>query len=190
MGRRKAKPKTELADATIERLLRAAEEAGSKVDAWDYVNPARIDSHNSIGLVRRFKASHLDRLYRRDDPRSALTFRQWYAGDWYRSIHARAGFSLTIIASYGDRVSGSEPSYGMPRTERQADARKQWREARRAFRSGWAYLMDAFLLHDFIPGYASSRAGKRGRERFVMEIGSELDSLADYLKLAREPKAA
>lgn len=193
MGR-KTRPKShvqQVIDATEQRLQRAIDESGSSGDAWDYIDPSRIDSHNAIGLVRRFKASHLDRLYRKDRPEtSALTFRQHYAGDWYRNVHARAGYSMTVIASYGERVSGVEPAYGLPRTMRQADARKMWREARTAFPSHMADLMDRFLLHDFIPGFAGTRASQRGRTAFIREISYSLDCLADYLKLAREPRAA
>lgn len=178
-------------DATPERLDRAVDEAGAARDAWEWTDPSRIDSRNEIRLNRRFKASHLDRLYSKDDAkRSRLTFRQWYAGDWYRNTHSQAGFSMSVIASYGERVSGTEPAYGMPRTVRQADARQLWREARLQFPSHMRAFMDGLLLHDFIPGYASTRAGRRGREAILREICYSLDCLADFLKLAREPKAA
>lgn len=178
-------------DATAQRLDRATEESGTARDAWEWVDPSRIDSNQPIGLVRRFKATHLDRLYNRDDAsRSRLTFRQYYAGDWYRNTHARAGYSLAVIASYGERTSGGEPSYGMPRTMRQADARQLWREAREQFPSHMAGFMDMLLLHDEIPGYAGTRAGRKGREAILREVANALDCLADWLKLAREPKAA
>lgn len=190
MGRAKRAKPTVHIDATEERLARAREEAGNE-PAWDYVDPSRIDSHKTIGLVRRFKASHLDRLYNRDNAsRSQLTFRQYYAGDWYRNTHARAGYSMAVIASYGERTSGGEPSYGMPRTMRQADARNLWRQARNQFPSHMQGFMDMLLLHDEIPGYASTRAGSKGREAILREIRGALDDLADWLKLAREPKAA
>lgn len=190
MGR-KRKPKIEMLDATPERLERAIEESDGS-QAWDYVDPSRIDSHKTIGLVRRFRAAHLDRWYIRDSSKSQLTFRQWYAGDWYRNTHARAGFGLSVVAAYGERVSGSEPAYGMPRTMRQADARKLWREARATFPSHMAAFMDGLLLHDFIPGYASTRAGRKGREAILNEIRASLDCLADWLKIApnRELDAA
>ena len=191
MGR-KRKVSTEIVyTGTPERLERAVEEAGQSRDAWEDIDPSRIDSRNEIRLVRRFKATHLDRFYSKDDPkRSKLTFRQYYAGDWYRNTHARAGYSFSCIASYGERVSGSEPSYGLARTERQADARKLWREAKEQFPSHMRGFMDMLLLHDEIPGYAGTRAGRRGREAILREICFALDELADWLKLAREPKAA
>lgn len=173
-------------DATDERIKRAIEQSGSRADAYEYVDPSRIDSHKSIGLVRRFKTARLDRWYRHDDPeRSQLTFRQFYAGDWYRSTHARAGYSLSIVASYGERVSGSEPAYGLARTERQADARALWRQARMQFPSHMRDFMDRLLLHDFMPDYATTRAGRKGREAIMVEIAKSLDDLADWLKLAK-----
>lgn len=177
-------------DATDERLSRAVEESGTVRDAWEWADPSRIDSQMPIVLVRRFKASHLDRFYRRDDPRSALSWRQWYAGDWYRNTHARAAFLFSVIASYGERVSGSEPSYGMPRTERQAHARKLWRDARQQFPPHMAGFMDMLLLHDQMPAYASSRAGQKGRLRILQEIAFSLDRLADWLSLGTEQSAA
>lgn len=183
--------RTKQVDATAQRLDRAVEESGAARDAWEWVDPSRIDSHQPIASVRRFKATHLDRLYNRDDAeRSQLTFRQWYAGDWYRNTHARAGFSFSVIASYGERVSGTEPAYGMPRTERQADARKLWREAQAEFPRHMRDFMDRFLLHDFIPAYASTRAGRRGKEAIIREIAYALDCLADFLKIGSEQKAA
>ena len=190
MGRKKRPVVHQILDATEERLQRAVDESAGE-QPWDYVDPSRIDSHKSIGLVRRFKAAQLDRWYNRDNAdKSKLSFRQWYAGDWYRNTHARAGFSMAVIASYGERTSCGEPSYGLPRTMRQADARKLWRDARAQFPAHMAMFMDGFLIHDFIPGYASTRAGRKGREAILREICVSLDCLADWLKLAREARAA
>lgn len=173
-------------DATDQRLNRAIEESGNSGDAWEYINPAKIDSNQPIGLVRRFRASHLDRLYRRDDSRrSVLTWRQYYAGDWYRNTYHRAGITLSVVASYGERVSGGEPAYGLPRTVRQADARRLWREARQKFPRQMVGFMDRLLIHDELPRY-----GGASRMRALKEVADALDCLADWLKLAREPNAA
>jgi hypothetical protein len=165
-------------DATPERLKQAANEGS---DPWEFVDPSRIDSVQPIGLVRRFRATHLDRWYKRDKPdKSLLTFRQWYAGDWYRSTHARAGFNMSVIASYGERTSQGEPSYGLARTEAQAQARDLWREGRKQFPKQIVGFMDRLLIHDDLPSYG-------GKQRFlkVRAIGSALDDLADWLRLAR-----
>lgn len=170
-------------DANKWRIDRAVEEAGSHEAACDWVDPSRIDSNKPMnGLVRRFRSSHLDRMYRRDKPeKSLLTFRQFYAGDWYRSQYRRAGITgPSVISSYGERTSGGEPSYGLPRTAQQLDARALWREARNQFPRSIVGFMDRLLIHDELPRYAG-----RARMRAVDEIGFALDCLADWLKLAK-----
>jgi len=180
-NKKKRQVQIEHLDATPERLRQAVNDAGTEGGAWDYVDPSRLDSHKPIALVRRFRAAHLDRFYRRDDSRSLLTFRQWYAGDWYRSEHSRAGFGTSVISSYGERTSGGECAYGMPRTQRQADARLRWREARQQFSRQMVGFMDRFLIHDELPRYG----GGKDRAKSTVAISAELDALADWLKLAR-----
>lgn len=177
--RRNRKPLLEAAfDATPERLKQAANEGQ---DPWEFVDPSRIDSIQPIGLVRRFRATHLDRWYKRDKPeKSILTFRQWYAGDWYRSTHARAGFNMSVIASYGERTSCGEPSYGLARTEAQAQARDLWREARSQFPKAVQGFMDRLLIHDALPSYGGTQ-----RMKAIRDVGEALDYLADWLKIAR-----
>lgn len=159
-------------DATPERL--------AKGDASEFVNPAKIDSSEQpIGLTRRFRSSHLDRLYNRDNPkRSRLTYRQWQAGDWYRQQHARCSFSLSVVAAYGERTSAGEISYGLPRTESQLRARSLWMAARREFPPHMVGFMDRLLIHDELPRYGGSRA-----MRAVAQIADALDQLADWLNL-------
>jgi hypothetical protein len=178
-GRDKKKPIiVEQLDATPERLRQAANEGA---DPWEFVDPARIDSIQPIGLVRRFRATHLDRWYKRDKPdKSILTFRQWYAGDWYRSTHARAGYSMSVIASYGERTSAGEPSYGLARTEAQAQARDLWRDGRNQFPTQMRGFMDRLLIHDDLPRYGGTQ-----RMKNIREVAYALDCLADWLKLAR-----
>jgi hypothetical protein len=178
-GRDKKKPiLKDVLDATAERLRQAANEGS---DPWEFVDPSRIDSIQPIGLVRRFRATHLDRWYKRDKPdKSVLTFRQWYAGDWYRSTHARAGFNMSVIASYGERTSQGEPNYGLARTEAQAQARDLWREGRKQFPKHLMGFMDRLLIHDDLPRYGGTQ-----RMKNIRDIGYALDCLADWLKLAR-----
>lgn len=179
MGRGKRKPVLqEAVDATSERLRHAANEG---TDPWEFVDPSRIDSVQPIGLVRRFRATHLDRWYKRDKPeKSILTFRQWYAGDWYRSTHARAGFNMSVIASYGERTSQGEPSYGLARTEAQAQQRDLWREGRQQFPMAMRGFMDRLLIHDDLPRYGGTQ-----RMKNIRDVGIALDCLADWLKIAR-----
>ncbi|ODU22765.1 MAG: hypothetical protein ABS87_00945 [Sphingomonas sp. SCN 67-18] len=91
-------------DATPERL--------AKGDASEFINPAKIDSgEQPIGRARRFRSSHLDRLY----ANRRLTWTQWHAGDWYRNQHARCHFALSVVASYGEQTSASgDRSHGAP----------------------------------------------------------------------------
>lgn len=181
MGRGKKKPiLQEAIDATPERLRHAANESS---DAWEYVDPSRIDSVQPIGLVRRFRATHLDRWYKRDRAdKSLLSFRQYYAGDWYRSQYQRAAMrGPSVVASYGERTSGGEPSYGLPRTVGQLAARKLWREAREQFPKSIVGFMDRLLLHDELPKYAG-----RAYYRRIDEVAKALDVLADWLKLPRK----
>ena len=169
--------KPAIVDATAERL--------AKGDSFEFVDPSRMDSaKHEIGLVRRFRSAHLDRLYRKDQPeKSKFTDRQFAAGDWYRSTHARCNFALSVVASYGERTSASEPSYGLPRTEAQLHARRQWMMARTKFPLGMVGFMDRFLIHDDLPRYGGSNAARR-----VKEIAEALDRLADWLRLPEPGK--
>lgn len=152
-------------DATPERL--------TKGDDSDFVNPAEIDSFEQpIGRVRRFKASHLDRLY----SRQKLTWAQWYAGDWYRQQHYRARYSLSVVSSYGERTTGGDISYGLPRSEAQLRARKLIKDARDRFPIHMRSLMDKLLIHDDLPIYS-----RRISLRTINEIQSSLDRLAGWL---------
>lgn len=167
-GRNKRKPvvRVEHVDATPERI---------RMDESEFVNPAEIDSsEQGITLTRRFRASHLDRLYRNDK----LTWAQWYAGDWFRNTHHNARFGLSVISSYGERTSASEPSYGLPRTERQLRARQMVMEARKQFPQHMLGFMERLLIHDDLPRY-----GGRASMRNIAQISGALNSLATWLKI-------
>ena len=152
-------------DATPERL--------TKGDDSDFVNPAEIDSFEQpIGRVRRFKASHLDRLY----SRQKLTWAQWYAGDWYRKQHYRAYSPVRVVSSYGERTTGGDISYGLPRSEAQLRARKLVKDARDRFPIQRQSFMDKFLIHDDLPIYS-----RRVSLRTINEIQASLDRLAGWL---------
>lgn len=170
-GRAKKKPivRVEHIDATPERI---------RMDESEWVNPAEIDSgEQGITLTRRFRASHLDRLYRKEDPKSPLTWEQWNAGNWYRNTHARCGFSLSVVAAYGERTSASERSFGLARTEQQLHARLLWRAARNQWPQGMLGFMDRFLLHDALPRYAGSAHVKS-----IRQIADALEHLAGWMR--------
>lgn len=157
-------------DATPERL--------GKGDEFEFINPAKIDSREQpIGLVRRFRASHLDRLH----SNGRLSWVQWYAGDWYRNQHARCSFALSVVASYGEQTSASEPSYGLPRTEAQVRARRIFKRARDSFPRQMLGFMDRFLLYDDLPRY-----GGRASMRNISQIAGALDCLSVWLCLYTE----
>lgn len=154
-------------DATPERL--------AKGDHSEMVNPAEIDSgEQPIALTRRFSVSHLDRLYRNEK----LSWVQWYAGDWYRNQHHRARFGIQVVASYGERTSVGENSYGLPRTEAQLRARRAVMDARAQWPNGMQGFMDRLLIHDELPKY-----GGRAAMRNMAEIRNALDILAIFLRL-------
>lgn len=161
-------------DATPERL--------KKGDIAEAVNPALSDSgKHSNTLVRRFRSTHLDRLYKKDNPsKSRFTDRQYAAGDWYRNTHARCSFALSVVASYGERTSAGEPSYGLPRSEAQLRARKLWMAGRKQLPVNMVGFMDRFLVYDELPRY-----GGRAAMRNLEQIGYSLDLLADWLKFPR-----
>ena len=154
-------------DATPERL--------AKGDEFEFIDPATIDSgEQPIGRVRRFRASHLDRL----NNHGKLTGTQYDAGDWYRNMHTRSRFALSCVGSYGERSSASEPSYGLPRTEAQARARQLFRRAREQFPAVNASLMDRLLIDNELPLF-----GGRVPLSIMTRIRHSLNALAAWLLL-------
>lgn len=145
-------------DATPERL---AKEEGHAIEE------VRGES-NRISKARRFARSHLDRLG------SAFTDRQYQAGDWYRETHARCRYALCVTAAYGERVGGGDPTSGLPRTEAQADARRQIARARHAWPAQMRVMIDRFLIDDEMPLLRG-----RARGRYVAHLAQMLDVLAD-----------
>lgn len=170
---RKGKKKAAVAfvphvDATPERL--------SKGDHSEYVNPAEIDpNEQAIGRVRRFRASTLDRLYHN----GKLSWPQFYAGDQYRNAYHRAGMTPSVVASYGERTTMGECSYGLARTESQVNARTFLRQCREQIPFEMRGFMDRLLIHDDLPRY-----GGRKAMRSMAQIRQTLDTLAFYLRLS------
>ena len=154
-------------DATPERL--------AKGDHNEFINPAEIDdTEQASTLTRRFRSSTLDRLHHN----GKLTWVQWYAGDQYRNAYRRAAVELSVVASYGERTSAGEVSYGLPRTESQVRARQFWRAAREQLPFEMRGFMDRFLLHDEMPKY-----GGRKAMRNMTQIRNALDVLAFWMRL-------
>lgn len=155
-------------DATPERLQKGEES--------DLVNPADIDPlEQDRGVVRRFRANTtLDRLLKNE----RITYHQWFVGDWYGNTYRQAIDLPSVVANYGERTGGGEISYGMPRTERQCDARRLWREARSKFPADMVGFMDRLLLHDEMPRYGGSAFN-----RSVQKIADALQELVKWQKL-------
>lgn len=157
-----------IVDATPERMAMAANDQ-------DFVNAAEIDPvEQAINRVRRFRDTMLDRLYRNEK----LTYVQWYAGDQYRDLHARAQTEAKVCASYGERSGASEIGYGLPRTVGQLHARQRLRECRSVMPIHMQGFMDRFLIRDALPRY-----GGRAHFRQMSEIRKALDVLAQYMRL-------
>lgn len=172
MARQRRKPKqraqfTPPLDATPERL--------AKGDDSEIVNPAEIDdTEQAITLTRRFRSSTLDRMHKN----GKLTWVQWYAGDQYRNAHHRAAFSMSVVAAYGERTTGGECSYGLPRTESQLRARNFVKACRDQIPFEMRGFMDRLLVHDQMPKY-----GGRAAMRNLSQIRKALDQLAQWMRL-------
>jgi hypothetical protein len=155
-------------DATPERLAMGDHEV---------VEALRSSPQERMGKARKFRSAHLDRLHRSGN----ITYYQWYAGDWYRNAHARCGFTLSVVSSYGESTGGSvSPAtfgYGLPRQEAQIRARKAFRDAQKQFSQGMVGFMDRLLIRDNLPRY-----GGRAAARSMIEIRVALDKLAHYLR--------
>lgn len=154
-------------DATPERLAMCDSE---------FVNPAEIDSsEQAIGYVRRLKAmTRLDRWHRG----GVITQRQFDAGNWYRTVYEAGCVEPRVVASYGERTTGGENSYGLARNHRQLEARQALREARSVFCRDMVGFMDRLLLRDALPAYRG-----RMQMRTLSQARQALDDLADYLRM-------
>lgn len=178
-GRRRTAAKSARLSPTIQQIIDATPERLAKGDHSDFVNPAEIDSaEQPIGLTRRFKSSHLDRLHNN----GKLTWVQWYAGDWYRNTHHRARFALSVVASYGDRINAAPTptafGYGLPQQEAQIRARTDLAKARQQWPRDMIGYMDRLLIHDELPRY-----GGRAAARNIAQIRNALDNLAGWLRI-------
>lgn len=162
--------------ASRAKMVVPTDERLRKGDQVEWVNPAEIDSaEQGIGLTRRFRASHLDRLLQA----GRLTWVQWYAGDWYRNQHAACAFALSVVGGYGVPTSAGETSYGLPRTEAQARARQLYMRARQTLPLATREFVERLLLEDVLPKTTNGRF----RARQTGKLTDALDGLADWLGL-------
>lgn len=167
-GRVKRKPivRVEHVDATPERI---------RMDESEFINPAEIDSsEQQISLTRRFRASHLDRLYKAE----RLTYRQYYAGDWYRNQHAACAFEGRVTASYSGTTTGGGPTFGLlPKTERQLVSRRIFHAARKTIGEEMVGYVDRLVLRNAMPPLRQASA-----QRTLDAFRTSLDKLADFLR--------
>lgn len=157
-------------DATPERLA---------MGESDMVNPAEIDSKEQpIGLTRRFSSSTIERLYKNE----RLSWRQFYAGQWYQQTYERCRFTGPGVAGYGERTgAGANPGdfgYGLPQQEAAVRARQELAKARGSFTPDMRGFMERLLIRDEMPKY-----GGRAAMRNLGQISGALERLANYLCL-------
>lgn len=167
--KRRPRPQAvEYIDATPERL--------AKGDHSEFINPAKIDSSEQpIGNVRRFKSSHLDRLYLAEK----ISWSQWFAGDWYRTTAEKASCSPSSVSSYGQGCGGSTPFYAfLPRNIRQLQDRDMIHEARKQWPADMHGFMDRFLVRNDLPRYS-----RRTQARRISQIAKALDAMAHWLRV-------
>lgn len=128
-------------------------------------------------LVRKFRASHLDRLHKS----GAISEVQWFAGNWYREQYSRGAMTMRVVASYGEHTGAAthpgDFGYGLPRQEAQVRARDMWRKARDQWPQSEQGFMDRLLIRDDLPRYKG-----RAFMHSMAQIRTNLDALAYYLR--------
>jgi hypothetical protein len=162
-------------DATPERIARATELIGNDVVRHHDMVDAEIErAGERPALARRFVDSHIDRMRKRGH----LTYPQWFAADWYRTLHAQAISGSRVVANYGEGAGGAgNVSYGNPRNEAQVAARKTLRQARTIIAPAMLVLVERLVVEDTMP---CLRNGQQ-RARYAASIGTALDPLALWI---------
>lgn len=162
-------PVQEHVDATPERIARASDEDGVR---HDRVVDAMIDKAGERAkLTRKFADSWIDRMLARQQ----LTYSQWFACDWYATLHAAAHSAARVVADYGEGCGGAgRENYGQPLSARQWDARRRLRDARTAIPSNMATLFDQVVIEDAMPAF---RNGQQ-RARFAARVAAVAQQLA------------
>lgn len=156
-------------DATPARVAKATDEDGLR---HDRLVDATIDKAGERAkLTRRFADSWIDRLL----ARKLLTYPQWYACDWYASLHVAAHSTPRVVADYGEGCGGAgRENYGQPLNNHQWDARKRLREARAAIPPNMLGLFERVVIEDAMPSFPN---GKQ-RARFASRIADAAQHLA------------
>ncbi|WP_261270657.1 hypothetical protein [Sphingomonas sp. LC-1] len=162
-------PVQEHVDATPERIARASDVDGVR---YDRIVDATIEKAGERAkLTRQFVDRWIDRML----ARKQLTYPQWFACDWYVTLHAAAHSAARVVADYGEGCGGAgRENYGQPLSARQWDARRRLRDARTAIPSNMATLFDQVVIEDVMTAF---RNGQQ-RARFAARIASAAQHLA------------
>src|SRR3546814_1317870 len=95
-----------------------------------------------------------------------------------RRRHTRCALVTGVQTCALPISTGGEVGYGLPRTEAQLNARRQFMEARKEWPISMQGFMDRFLIQDDMPRYGGSKA-----MRTIKQMQDALDRLADWLHL-------
>jgi hypothetical protein len=163
------RPVQEHVDATPERIARASDDDGVR---HDRVVDAMIDKAGERAkLTRKFADSWIDRML----VRKQLTYPQWFACDWYATLHTAAHSAARVVADYGEGCGGAgRENYGQPLSARQWDARRRLRDARAAIPTNMLALFDQVVIEDSMPSFTNGRQ----RARFAEHIATAAQKLA------------
>jgi hypothetical protein len=115
-----------------------------------------------------------------------IDYRQFTAGDRYRTAYERSGFEQRVTSRYEIRVGGS-PDYSpaMPGTLGQMDAWKEWRAARDDL-GRLAAGFDALAIHDLLVtdiDRSDDPIGIFNRTSVMFAVVICLDRLVDFYRL-------
>lgn len=133
-------------------------------------------------VKRNLTARNLERWY----SAGKIDYRQFTAGDRYRTSFERSGFEQRVTSRYAPRFGGgSNYSPAMPGTLHQMDAWKAWRAARDDLGT-LAAGFDAMALHDVVAAdvdAADDAIGIYSKRTAMMAIVICLDRLVAFYRL-------
>jgi hypothetical protein len=133
-------------------------------------------------VKRNLTARNLERWY----AAGKIDYRQFTAGDRYRTSFERSGFEQRVTSRYAPRAGGT-PNYSpaMPGTLSQMDAWKAWRAARDDLGS-LAAGFDAMAIHDGLTtdiAPADDSVGIYTQRTAMMAVAICLDRLVAFYRL-------
>lgn len=145
---------------------------------YELINPAEIDSNMPQTLVPRNKSQWaIERYFNK----GLIDERQLEAGRKFRQLYERAGIEQRVTSAYELPTGGREITYGMATTERQAEARQQWRSVADRFPPLIMNLAINGICRDASP--TEIGGGSRPEITGMAYIRLCLDVLADHYRL-------